>query len=110
MKEAQLRKVKEQIQASDASHGNKSNDTHQLDENFKETNRRITESKTSKKVYEHMLARIQKEQAILKQKMLKMEEHISRKRRELNQRVSEGERISKEKVQSMEVLESLERD
>jgi len=81
-----------------------------LQEKFDETNKRITETKTSKKVYEHMLARIQKEQAILKQKMLKMEEHMSRKSRELGQRATESGRIYKEKVQMVETLECLERD
>jgi DNA repair exonuclease SbcCD ATPase subunit len=116
-KEAQLKKMKEQIRAADASYSNRADETHRLEDSwgalqdkFDETNRRITETKTSKKVYEHMLARIQKEQAILRQKMLKMEEHISRKRMELNQRRQEAERVHGEKVQGLEALESLERD
>lgn len=116
-KEAQLRKIREQIRAADASHSGRADETHrledswnQLSDKFEETNKRITETKTSKKVYEHMLARIQKEQAILKQKMLKMEEHITRKHRELNQRMTESERINREKVQYSDTLDSLERD
>lgn len=116
-KELQLKKIREQIRAADASHSNRADETHRLEDSwnqltdkFEETNKRITETKTSKKVYEHMLARIQKEQAILKQKMLKMEEHITRKKRELHQRLSEAERIHNEKVHSLGTLEDLERD
>lgn len=116
-KEAQLKTIREQIRAADNSHCNRSDETHrlednwnQLEEKFAETSRRITETKTSKKVYEHMLARIQKEQAILKQKMLKMEDHITRKRRELCQRSSEAERFHRDRVQALDTLESLDRD
>jgi len=116
-KEAQLKKIREQIRAVDSSHSNRSDESHrledswnQLQEKYDETNKRITETRTSEKVYEHMLARIQKEQAILKQKMLKMEEHINRKRRELSQTEALEKRIHREKVQSLDSYESLERD
>lgn len=116
-KEAQVKQIREKIRAADNSHsGNadeahKLEDTHnQLKEKLEETLRRSDETKTSRKVYEHMLARIQKEQAILKQKMLKMDEHMTRKRRELNQRIAQAERTHGDKVQCQEVLDALERD
>jgi hypothetical protein len=116
-KEAALKTIREQIRAADSSHCNRADETHRLDDSWnqlqekhEETWKRINETKTSKKVYEHMLARIQKEQAILKQKMLKMEEHMARKSRELGQRQTESGRIHKEKVQVTEGHEALERD
>jgi len=116
-KELGLKKIREQIRAADASYCNRGAETHRLEdswhglqEKFDETTWRITETKTSKKVYEHMLARIQKEQAILKQKMLMMEEHMSRKSTELAQRTTEAGRLDKEKVQALDSLDSLERD
>lgn len=116
-KEAKLKQLREQIRAADASHFNRSEDTHKLDdswnqlqEKFDETTKRIIETKTSKKVYEHMLARIQKEQAILKQKMLMMDQHMGRKTRELEQGVLEAERTHRGKVLSDKNLDALERD
>jgi len=116
-KEALLHGLREKIRAADSSHDNHADENHRLEDSFVQlkdqfalTTTRIKETETSKKVYEHMLARIQKEQAILKQKMLKMEEHVTRKVSELGQRISEGERIKKERVQRSETLDSLERD
>jgi hypothetical protein len=116
-KEVRLKSLREQIRAADNSYCGRTDESHrledslsQLQEKFAKTSERITETKTSKKVYEHMLARIQKEQAILKQKMLKMDEHITRKRREFSQRQNEDQRIHRERVQCMDVLEALERD
>merc|ERR1719401_964224 len=116
-KEAQLKKIKEQTRAADYAHGNRSEETqrledqwNQLEEKLKETKSRTEETMTNKKVYEHMLARIQKEQSILKEKMLKMEDHTSRKRRELHQRITEAERVHREEVQNTDAIHSLERD
>jgi predicted RNase H-like nuclease (RuvC/YqgF family) len=114
-KEAQLKKIKEQTRAADASHGNRAEETqrledhwNQLEDKLQETQRRFHETQTNKKVYEHMLARIQREQSILKEKMLKMEQHMGRKSRELQQRITEAERS--DPVQHIESLHCLERD
>jgi len=116
-KEARLRGLREQIRAADSSHDGRADENHRLEDSFVQlkdqyglTTRRIEETRTSKKVYEHMLARIQKEQAILKEKMLRMEEHMNRKTSELHKRISEGERNKREKVLRSGTLDSLERD
>mmetsp|Transcript_51226 Transcript_51226/g.91208 ORF Transcript_51226/g.91208 Transcript_51226/m.91208 type:complete len:507 (-) Transcript_51226:84-1604(-) len=116
-KEARLKAIREAIRAADASHSNRGDETHkledsrnQLEEKHDETLRRIQETKTSRKVYEHMLARIQKEQAILKQKMLMMEDHMGRKRREVQQKIQESERTHSQKVQRLTDYETLDRD
>jgi hypothetical protein len=57
-----------------------------------------------------MLARIQKEQAVLRQKMLRMEEHVGRKVREDLQQSAERERANGARLQSAREQESLEVD
>lgn len=99
-KEAKLKMLKEEIRAVDLLHGQRAADhTHHLDTAFaslerqhEDTLAQIKETLTSRKVYEHMLARIQREHAILKQKMLLMEEHLGRKRREVQRKRTESER------------------
>merc|ERR1712087_657163 len=109
--------VREAIRSADVLHGQRAEEAHRLDESWQslekqleDTMKRIKETQTSRKVYEHMLARIQKEQAILRQKMLKMEEHVARKRREVRQRQGEQERVRNERVQGVRSLDALETD
>jgi len=116
-KEAQLKRIREEIRCADQSHWVRGDETHrledsltELDQKYEETVERIHETQTCRKVYEHMLKRIQKEQAILKQKMLKMEEHMVRKRREVHQKIVERERTHTEKVQKALEYDLLERD
>lgn len=116
-KEAALRKVRELIRSADLLHGQQAEETHRLDDNcvglrqqYTDTMKRITETQTARKVYEHMLSRIQKEQAILKQKMLKMEDHLERKRREVQQKKCEHERIQAQRVAGLRNLEVLSED
>lgn len=116
-KEAKLKHIREQTRAADATHGNRADESHrledqwhQLEDKLMETQQRTHETMTNKKVYEHMLARIQKEQAILKEKMLKMEGHMDRKRRELQQSMTKARRAHTDEVQAANALHSLERD
>jgi hypothetical protein len=116
-KEAKLKHIREQTRAADATHGNRAEESHRLEDQFHqlqeklvETRIRTHETMTNKKVYEHMLARIQKEQAILKEKMLKMEGHMDRKRRELHQSQTKAQRAHIEEVQAVNAWHSLERD
>eukprot|EP00933_Yihiella_yeosuensis_P033316 TRINITY_DN27056_c0_g1_i1.p1 TRINITY_DN27056_c0_g1~~TRINITY_DN27056_c0_g1_i1.p1 ORF type:complete len:533 (+),score=123.18 TRINITY_DN27056_c0_g1_i1:54-1601(+) len=116
-KEARLRHIREEIRTADLLHGNKADDTHKLTDYFaklvkqlKETEQRIVETKTSEKVYKHMLGRIQKEQAILRQKMLRMEAHIDRKRWEVHQKRSDAERAKCSQNQMHKSLQALEED
>merc|ERR1719401_1095425 len=80
-KEAQLKKIKEQTRAADYAHGNRSEETQRLEDQWNQL-----------------------------EKMLKMEDHTSRKRRELHQRITEAERVHREEVQNTDAIHSLERD
>lgn len=103
---AQLEKIRETIAELDLCKAQKDEENHRLEdqwnelgERYEETKRQIHETQTCRKVYEHMLARIQKEQAILKQKMMKMEQHHSRKKQELAKQTAEWQRMHVKKVQ-----------
>lgn len=116
-KDARLRELREAIRAGDTSLSLKGEEWHRLverehhlEDQLQQTRQRIMDTQTSEKVYKHMLARIQKEQAILKEKMLMMEEHMARKRRELQHTQMESERIHREKVQALLESEALEQD
>ncbi|CAE8643816.1 unnamed protein product [Polarella glacialis] len=116
-KEARLRRVREEIRTADLLHASKGDDTHKLEENwgslklqYQDTLKRNKETQTARKVYEHMLARIQKEQAILKQKLLRMEEHMDRKRREVHQKRVQSERARCDRTEASRTLEALSED
>jgi len=104
-KEARLRQLREAIRLADSMHSSNSEEAHDFNEEknslelqLKDTVARLEDTQLSRKVYEHMLARMQKEQAILKQKMLKMEEHLGRKSQEVVQKKNEVERAKKDRV------------
>jgi len=116
-KEAKLRSVREAIGAADRLHNQKADETGHHDDKCKafeqqlqDTKKRIMDTQTSRKVYEHMLARIQKEQAILKQKMLRMEDHLGRKRRDVQRRAVDSDRLNSERVHNTRALEALSED
>jgi len=116
-KEAQLKQLREAIRSADNSHNQKSDEEHRLKDSkehierqYHETHHLIQETETNRKVYEHMLARMQKEQAILKEKMFKMEGHLSRKTQELSAKGSEQERRMKQKVQSQRNFDAFDND
>mmetsp|Transcript_97184 Transcript_97184/g.173136 ORF Transcript_97184/g.173136 Transcript_97184/m.173136 type:complete len:499 (+) Transcript_97184:96-1592(+) len=106
VKESKLRKLREEIRTADQLHMNKGDTTKRIDDNFVELEtqyqdviNRNKEIQTSKKVYEHMLKRIQREQAILKQKMFQMEEFLDRRKRILQQKRLDSERVRCARVQ-----------
>eukprot|EP00928_Gymnodinium_smaydae_P055252 TRINITY_DN38846_c0_g1_i1.p2 TRINITY_DN38846_c0_g1~~TRINITY_DN38846_c0_g1_i1.p2 ORF type:complete len:526 (+),score=167.00 TRINITY_DN38846_c0_g1_i1:150-1727(+) len=116
-KEAQLRRLREDIRTLDALSGQKNDEAHKthcaceaLEAIFQQTRQQILETNTSRKVYVHMLARMQKEQAILRQKMLIMEAHLSRKDREKRQQVTEAGRSHGERVRCQQELDVMEAD
>jgi len=116
-KELRLKSLRDSLAAAERMNGQKAEELVHLDEKFKsfdkqfkDTRKQKRETQTSRKVYEHMLARIQKEQAILKQKMLKMEEHLSRKKRDVRRRAADSHRIGAERVANSRLLDSLEED
>mmetsp|Transcript_60799 Transcript_60799/g.113684 ORF Transcript_60799/g.113684 Transcript_60799/m.113684 type:complete len:502 (-) Transcript_60799:55-1560(-) len=112
-KQARLNRLREEIRTADQQHFNKGDWTKKMDETwnvleqqFFEVKKRNKEALTSRKVYEHMLKRTQREQAILKQKLFQMEEHLDRKKRELQQKRTVSEQARCAKVQIHKTLDS----
>ncbi|CAJ1354866.1 unnamed protein product [Effrenium voratum] len=112
-KQARLNRLREEIRTADQQHFNKGDWSKKMDEIWKalktqdaHVDKKKEESETSRKVYEHMLKRTQREQAILKQKLFQMQEHLERKKRELQQKRTECEQARCAKVQIHQTLES----
>lgn len=116
-KDARCRKVKEEIRSADLLHMDKAEEVDVLEsqrtslaEQLLQTDEQIKENKTNRKVYEHMLARTQKEQAILRQKMLLMAQYKDRKDREYAARDTEYKHLASQRVQFERELTELEQD
>lgn len=116
-KEAQLRRLREDIQVADRIATQNQDELQQcqhqcqeLETQYKATLAQIEDSQTSRKVYLHMSARLEREQAILKEKMLKMEQHLGRKAVESEQQKAIGERVKAERVQRSKAHASLVHD
>ncbi|CAE7215086.1 DEK1 [Symbiodinium natans] len=112
-KQLRLNRLREDIRTADQQHMNKGDWTKKVDETWNvlseqyiDVMKRNKEALTSRKVYEHMLKRTQREQAILKQKLFQMEEHLDRKKRELQQKRTDSEQARCAKVQIHKTLES----
>jgi len=116
-KEAELVRLKEAIRTEDQKHcagaeeHSKKEDVRAgLEKQYEDTNRQIAEALTAKKVYNHMLQRVQKEQALLKEKLLLMDSHLDRKSAESMRKAAQHERLSRKCVQTALELEALEHD
>lgn len=116
-KDLRLRNLREMIIAADRMHNLKGDEGCHHEEKCKayerqlqDTRRCIKDTQTSRKVYEHMLARIQREQAILKQKMLRMDDHLQRKKCDANRRTVDCGRSNADRVQNVRNLEVLSED
>jgi len=116
-KETELQHLREAIRVADQSHNARDTestrqDDHKtgLEKQHSETTKSITEAMTARKVYKHMLDRITKEQAILREKMLCMDQHLDRKSAECHRKVSAQERLVRKGAQSSQELDCLEVD
>jgi len=116
-REAELRRLREQISVADQSHcvnadASTKQEDHRsaIEKQYSETCKAIHEAQTAKKVHSHMLARIQKEQAILKEKMYMMEGHLERKSADSHRKIATRERLIRKCAQSAQELDILEQD
>jgi hypothetical protein len=123
MKEKELQRFRSLIKQADSANSVKQDEVYKLDDTVLSLERQLEEGKEAiaealmnRKVYEHMLERLKKEQAILKQKQLKMEEHLKRKRTELadieakKRGLTQDEATSHETVAAMRAELDNERD
>jgi len=115
--EAELARLREQIRVADRFHGSGTDESTKkedsrlaIEKQFNETNKAIHEARTAKKVYGHMTERIQKEQALLKEKLLMMEVHLGRKNSESGRKVAVQERLVRKGAASAQDLDILEQD
>mmetsp|Transcript_50001 Transcript_50001/g.88049 ORF Transcript_50001/g.88049 Transcript_50001/m.88049 type:complete len:533 (-) Transcript_50001:74-1672(-) len=116
-KEAELQHLREAIRVADQSHSARTDEStksedhrQQIEKHYGDTVKQIKEAQTAKKVYNHMLARITKEQAILREKMLMMEAHLQRKSAESHRKIALKERLIRNCAQSSQDEAMLEFD
>lgn len=116
-KDTELQGLREAIRVAETSHSARADETtkeemskENLDKQLKDTEVKIREAQDVKKVYNHMLNRIQKEQSILREKMLMMETHLDRKGAESHRKVAMQERLTRKGAQSQMELDILEQD
>mmetsp|Transcript_11304 Transcript_11304/g.24467 ORF Transcript_11304/g.24467 Transcript_11304/m.24467 type:complete len:528 (-) Transcript_11304:57-1640(-) len=116
-KEAELVRLRESLRLLDQSHGTgtdefaKKEDVRaSLKKQHKDTWKSIMEEATKNKVYNHMKNRINKEQELLKEKLLGMERHLTRKTSESSRKVSQQERLTRQSAQSAQCLDMLQQD
>jgi len=116
-KEAELQRLREAIRMADAGGTVRSDELYSLEDTrvllskqLDDTNEKIQEALTNKKVYNHILERLKKEQAVLKQKMMKMENHLSRKTLESTKKLHSSRKMQQGKTQAVLELELMEQD
>merc|ERR1719181_1051430 len=116
-KENELQHLREAIRVADGAHSARDFESSKADDHrgnmekqLEETIKAIEDAQTSKKVYTHMLNRITKEQSILREKMLCMDQHLERKNAECHRKVATQERLVRKGAQSWQDLDILEQD
>jgi len=114
-KEEELRRLRETIRQADAQNSMKHDEVFKMDDKreslkkrLTDTQEKIAEALTQKKVYQHMLERIKKEQTVLKQKMLKMEQHLQRKNQEVEEKLHQSRKVHQDRVQAQQLLDVFE--
>jgi len=116
-REAELHQLRETIRQTDAATSMNSEEIYRMEEKrqslekqLTDTDDKIAEATTQKKVFQHMLERIKKEQTVLKQKLLKMESHLQRKSHEMVEKQQEWRKKHQERVQVQNELEQLDHE
>mmetsp|Transcript_57380 Transcript_57380/g.167993 ORF Transcript_57380/g.167993 Transcript_57380/m.167993 type:complete len:530 (-) Transcript_57380:78-1667(-) len=116
-RETELTRLREAIRVADQSHSAGAAESFKredmrsaIEKQYKETMNQIKDAQTAKKVYSHMCGRIQKEQALLKEKLLVMEAHLERKSAESHRKVAVQERLIRRGAQTAQDLDILEQD
>jgi len=77
---------------------------------FEEASAELDEQMEMKKVYQHMVSRLMREQRIVEEKVGLMENHLDRKTREVEKRQEDSRRLHEQKVGQILRLEELEQD
>merc|ERR1719482_1543041 len=116
-KAAELAQLREAIRVAESKNDSKQDEGHMLEERkvtlekqYDDAVMQIDDAQTNRKVYQHMLERTLHEQAVLKEKMLIMEKHLSKKSTEVERKVNQNRKTHASKVQSGKALELMEMD
>jgi len=116
-REVELTRLREAIRTADqAGHvgqtetSKKENLQSTLESQQEETQASIKAAQTAHKVYTHLLNRIQKEQVLMKEKLLIMEKHVQRRSHETHRKTSAQERLLRKNAQTTQDLDILESD
>mmetsp|Transcript_58354 Transcript_58354/g.126178 ORF Transcript_58354/g.126178 Transcript_58354/m.126178 type:complete len:531 (-) Transcript_58354:190-1782(-) len=116
-REAELVRLREAIRIADQTHSTGAEETSRkedvrsvLEKQHADTLEEIHEAQTARKVYTHMLSRISREQALLKEKLLTMEAHLDRKSAETRRKEALQERLNRKGAQGTQELDLLEYD
>eukprot|EP00928_Gymnodinium_smaydae_P090274 TRINITY_DN74101_c0_g1_i1.p1 TRINITY_DN74101_c0_g1~~TRINITY_DN74101_c0_g1_i1.p1 ORF type:complete len:530 (-),score=154.31 TRINITY_DN74101_c0_g1_i1:93-1682(-) len=116
-REAELVRLREAIRIADQAQNAGSDETGKKDDvrtmletGHEETMKSIQEAKTAKKVYNHMLGRITKEAALLKEKLLVMESHLERKNLESTRKIALQERVVRKGAAVQQGLDVMEQE
>jgi len=94
-REREVVRLREGVRQAEALHCNGSDEAYKqedtkatMQKQLDDTLATTTEALTNKKVYQHMLERLKKERSVLKQKLLTMEVHLSRKQSEYAEKLA----------------------
>jgi len=116
-KAVELAQLREAVRVADASGSGKADEASVLEERKATLDKQVADAcaeiddaQTNRKVYQHMLERTLHEQAVLKEKMLLMEKHLSKKSTEVERKVNQNRKTHASKVQSGTALELMEMD
>jgi chromosome segregation ATPase len=114
-REREIVRLREAIRQADALHSTKSDELYKaedlrnsLQRQLDDTQETIQDALTNRKVYVHMLERLKKERAVLKQKLLQMEGHLHRKTAEHDEKLSTARVQRQSQAQTAGLLECCE--
>jgi hypothetical protein len=114
-KERECLRLREAVRQAEAQYSTKSEDAYKyedqkatLTKQLEETTDSITEALTNRKVYTHMLERLKKERALLRQKLVQMEAHLQRKQGEYDEKLSQTRHAKQSQALASNELELCE--
>jgi len=114
-KEQECLRLREAVRQAESNFSTRSEDAYKyedqkvsLSRQLEETTESITEALTNRKVYQHMLERLKKERALLKQKLVQMEAHLTRKQGEHEDKLAQTRLAKQHQAQAAQELELCE--
>merc|ERR1719321_1861416 len=110
-KEQECLRLREAVRQAESNFSTRSEDAYKyedqkvsLSRQLEETTESITEALTNRKVYQHMLERLKKERALLKQKLVQMEAHLTRKQSEHEDKLAQTRLAKQHPAQGLRAL------